>query len=129
MKKIILSATLVLSLGLVNGFADTMNDIMQSKSSIQSTEQSKVTTRGTKSSKKDSAAVEKVQLEQFASINNNQLAKEIAIGHGELLDTLATMLKVEDKNVFISKLQSNYGKIYTSPDMQTADILKNISKI
>ncbi|WP_321779423.1 DUF3015 family protein [Sulfurimonas sp.] len=127
MKKIILSVALILSLSSVSGFADAMDDIMQSKISKQSTDQSKVTTRG--SSKKENAAAQQARLEQFASVNSNQLAKEIAMGHGELVDTLATMLKVDNKSVFVSKLQSNYGNIYTSQDMQTADILKNISKI
>ena len=126
MKNIVLSTVLLVSLSAVSGFA---NDIMQSQSFKQSTEQSKVTTRGSKSSAKGSAAAEQAQLEQFASVNSNQLAKEIAVGHGELVDTLATMLKVENKGAFVAKLQANYANIYTSQDMQTTEVLNNISKI
>lgn len=129
MKNIVLSTVLVVALSAVSGFADEIDDIMQSKSSKQSTEQSKVTTRGSKSSKQGNAAAEQAQLEQFASVNSSQLAKEISVGHGELVNTLATMLKVEDKATFIAKLQANYENIYTSQDMQTTEILNNISKI
>jgi len=129
MKNIVLSTVLLVSLSAVSGFADSMGDIMQSKSSKQSTEQSKVTTRGSKSSKKGSAAAEQAQLEQFASVNSEQLAKEIAVGHGELVDTLATMLKIENKGAFVAKLQANYAKIYTSQDMKAAEVLNNISSI
>ena len=74
-------------------------------------------------------AVDQAPLEKFASVNSDQLAKEIAAGNGEMVDTLATLLKVENKALFVAKLQNNYANIYTSSDMQLSDILKNISKI
>ena len=129
MKNIVLSTVLLVSLSAVSVFAGGADDIMQSKSSKQSTQQSKVTTRGSKSSNKGRAAAEQAQLEQFASVNSNQLAKEIAVGHGELAYTLAVMLKVENRGAFVAKLQANYAHIYTSQEMQTAEILNNISKI
>ncbi len=129
MKNIVLSTLLMISLSVVSGSASEIDDIMQSKSSKQSTDQSKVTTRGSNSSKKSTSALKQEQLEQFATINTNQLAKEIAVGHGELVDTLAIMLKVQNKDAFIAKLQDNYANIYTSQDMQTTEILNNISKI
>ena len=129
MKNIVLSTVLILSLSAVSGFAESMNSVMQSNSFKQSTQKSKVTTRGSKSSKKGSAAAEQAQLEQFASVNADQLVKEISVGHGELVDTLATMLKVENKGAFVAKLQANYANIYTSQDIQTAEILNNISSI
>jgi len=129
MKKVLLSTIVIVALTTVTAYADGMDDIMQSKSFGQSSDKSKATSRNSESSGQNQAAVDQAQLEEFASVNSDQLAKEIATGYGEMVDTLATLLKVENKALFISRLQDNYGKIYTSPDMKSSDILKNISKI
>lgn len=129
MKKMLLSTISILALTVLSVHANGMNDILQSKSSVQSTDDSKATTRNSGTSKNNQAAIEQTQLEEFASVNNDQLAKEIAAGHGEMVDTLATLLKVENKGLFISKLQDNYENIYTSSDIKPSDVLKNISKI
>ncbi len=65
--------------------------------------------------------------EEFVASNMDQLAKEIAVGHGESVDTLAELLAVEDKEVFASALQANYNSIYTSKNVEIADVLDNIS--
>jgi hypothetical protein len=66
--------------------------------------------------------------EEFVASNMDTLAKEIAVGHGESVDTLAELLAVEDKALFASTLQSNYNAIYTSQKVQMADVLDNISQ-
>jgi hypothetical protein len=65
--------------------------------------------------------------EKFVASNMDILAKEIAIGHGESLDTLDELLKVEDKVAFNTRLQANYNKIYSSKSVKMADVLDNIS--
>lgn len=65
--------------------------------------------------------------QEFVAANMNQLAKEISIGHGESVDTLAELLEVSDKATFAAALQSNYNSIYTSQDVVMADVLDNIS--
>lgn len=65
--------------------------------------------------------------EDFVASNMDTLAKEIAIGHGESLDTLAELLNVEDKATFSASLQANYNKIYTSQKVKMADVLDHIS--
>jgi len=67
--------------------------------------------------------------EEFVASNMDQLAKEIAMGQGESVDTLAELLAVEDKQEFASALQSNYNSIYTSKNVEMADVLDNISAI
>jgi len=64
---------------------------------------------------------------EFVASNMDQLAKEIAMGQGESVDTLAELLAVEDKQEFASALQSNYNSIYTSQNVEMADVLDNIS--
>jgi len=64
---------------------------------------------------------------EFVASNMDQLAKEISMGHGESIDTLAELLNVEDKATFSASLQANYNSIYTSKDVKMADVLDNIS--
>lgn len=133
MKKILLSAIATLALTAVSAQAkdigNTIDNIMQSKSSHQSTGKSEAMTRNSASSKRNHAAADKAQLVEFAAVNSDQLAKEIAAGNGETVYTLATLLKVENKALFVSKLQDNYANIYTSSDVSSSDVLNNISKI
>lgn len=65
--------------------------------------------------------------EEFVASNMDILAKEIARGHGESLDTLAELLMVENQAKFYLALQSNYNSIYTSQKVEMADVLDNIS--
>ncbi|MBE0497913.1 MAG: DUF3015 family protein [Campylobacterales bacterium] len=67
--------------------------------------------------------------QEFVASNMDQLAKEIAMGHGESVDTLSELLAVEDKEAFASALQTNYKNIYTSENAQMADVLDNIATL
>ena len=69
------------------------------------------------------------QAQDFVATNMDVLAQEIAMGQGESLDTLAELLKVEDKAVFASALQAKFSKIYTSENVQMADVLNAIATI
>jgi hypothetical protein len=64
--------------------------------------------------------------EEFVASNMDILAKEIAIGNGESLDTLNELLNVQDKVAFNTTLQANYNKIYSSKSVKMADVLDNI---
>ncbi|WP_457745772.1 DUF3015 family protein [Sulfurimonas sp.] len=64
---------------------------------------------------------------EFVASNMDTLAKEISVGHGESLDTLAELLDVADKATFASALQANYNKIYSSESVEMSDVLDNIS--
>ena len=65
--------------------------------------------------------------EEFVASNMDQLASEIAQGHGESVDTLAELLNVQDKEGFASALQANYNNIYASQNAKMSDVLDNIS--
>ncbi|MDD2448233.1 MAG: DUF3015 family protein [Sulfurimonas sp.] len=65
--------------------------------------------------------------QEFVASNMDILAKEIAVGHGESIDTLAELLSVEDSATFASSLQANYTSIYTSKNVEMSDVLDNIS--
>lgn len=67
--------------------------------------------------------------QEFVASNMDQLAKEIAMGQGESVDTLSELLAVEDKEAFASALQTNYKNIYTSENVKMADVLDNIATL
>jgi hypothetical protein len=85
-------------------------------------------TSGTSGCKKTKFVMNE-RAEEFVAANMDQLAKEVAMGHGESVDTLAELLKVEDKATFAASLQKNYNSIYTSADVKMADVLDNISTV
>ena len=64
---------------------------------------------------------------EFVASNMDVLAKEISVGHGESVDTLAELLEVQDKAAFAVALQTNYNSIYKSQSVEMADVLDNIS--
>ncbi|BBG66378.1 hypothetical protein NNO_1675 [Hydrogenimonas sp.] len=67
--------------------------------------------------------------QEFVASNMDTLAKEIAMGEGETLDTLAELLEVQDKESFASTLQANYNRIYASKNVEMADVLDTITAI
>jgi hypothetical protein len=83
-------------------------------------------TSGTSGCKKTKLVINE-RASEFVASNMDILAKEISVGHGESVDTLAELLNVEDKAVFASALQANYNKIYTNKSVKMGDVLDNIS--
>ncbi|MCX7793406.1 MAG: DUF3015 domain-containing protein [Thermodesulfovibrionales bacterium] len=71
------------------------------------------------------------KLNQFVADNMDNLAKDIATGQGETLDTLAELMEVppQYRSEFYSKLQANFSRIFTSSDIQAAEVLDNIISI
>lgn len=66
---------------------------------------------------------------EFVASNMDQLSREIAIGQGESVDTLAELLNVEDKAAFAATLQANYNAIYTSEKADMASVMDNVATI
>ncbi|MDQ7066824.1 MAG: DUF3015 family protein [Sulfurimonas sp.] len=85
-------------------------------------------TSGTLGCKKTKIVMNEVA-QEFVASNMDILAKEIAVGHGESLDTLAELLEVQDTVAFSAELQANYNSIYTSQKVEMSDVLDNIATI
>ncbi len=66
---------------------------------------------------------------EFVAANMDTLAKEIAAGEGESIDTLAELLNIDDKEAFAGALQANYNKIYASKNVKMAEVLDTIATI
>jgi len=61
----------------------------------------------------------------------DSLAKDIARGHGEYLDTFAGLIAVPEsqKTAIYASLQANFSKIYTSDSVSYLDVLRNIDSV
>jgi hypothetical protein len=71
------------------------------------------------------------KINKFVADNMDNLAKDIAKGNGEYLNTLAVLMEVKEpvRGQFYGKLQSNFSKIYTSDKVTHTDVLNNIEKV
>jgi len=144
MKKILLSAVAVVTLA-TTAFAGVQNQTgcglgsqlikddstvvmlsLQATTNGTSGNQTFGITSGTSGCKKTKFVMNE-RAEEFVASNMDQLAKEIAKGQGESIDTLAELLNVEDKAAFSASLQKNYNSIYTSQKVEMNDVLDNIS--
>lgn len=66
---------------------------------------------------------------EFVAANMDQLSREIAIGQGESVSTLAELLNVENKAAFATALQANYKAIYANEKADMANVLDNVVTI
>jgi len=84
-------------------------------------------TSGTSNCTRPSNFVQNEKLQQFVQANMDNLAKEMAIGQGETLDTFVEMLGVPaDRAVmYKAKLQANFDKVFTSDKVVLADVIDN----
>jgi predicted nucleic-acid-binding Zn-ribbon protein len=86
-------------------------------------------TSGTSECAKPTNFVSNGQLNEFVASNMDGLATDIANGHGEIVNTLAVMMDVQDKAAFIAALQANFSEIYTSDTVNSANVIDRITAI
>lgn len=82
---------------------------------------------GTSNCQQPSKFVQNDQLIKFVQANMDNLAKDIAMGKGETLDTFAELLGVTPAQSvsFNSKLQKNFNRIFTSENVVVAEVIDN----
>ena len=83
---------------------------------------------GTSECQQPSKVVQNEKLNHFVRANMDNLAKEIAMGKGETLDTFVEMLGVESSqgDAFKAKLQANFSSIFTSEKIVLAEVIDNV---
>lgn len=83
---------------------------------------------GTLECKQFGKFVDNKVLNTFVAENMDGLAKDISMGKGENLNTLAILMDIpsDQRPVFYGKLQSNFSRIYTSEKVSHTDVIKNI---
>lgn len=63
---------------------------------------------------------------EFVTDNMDNLAKDIAMGHGDTINSLGTMLAVKDIDAFANKLQANFSDIFPNADVQSDSVANKI---
>ncbi len=88
-------------------------------------------TSGTSNCEKPANFSSNQKLQEFVADNMDNLARDIARGNGEYLNTLAVLAGVPEgsRADFYSRLQDNFSSIYTSEKVTHVDVLKNIEPL
>jgi hypothetical protein len=88
-------------------------------------------TSGTSNCEKPANFSSNQKLQEFVADNMDNLARDIARGNGEYLNTLAVLAGVPEgsRTDFYSRLQSNFSNIYTSDKVTHVDVLKNLEPL
>ncbi len=70
-------------------------------------------------------------LNRFVADNMDNLAKDIAMGEGEYLTTLAALMEVtfNERDEFYRLLQDNFSDVFPSESISHADVIDNIARI
>ena len=66
------------------------------------------------------------QAQRFVADNMDSIAVELAAGQGESLDTLLSLIHVEDKEAAAATLKANFSNIYSSTDVTSAEVVDGI---
>ncbi len=77
---------------------------------------------------KQATTVVSIDTLNFVAGNMDHLARDISMGEGEALDTLAELMEVPaaERTAFNASLQANFSKIFTSEDVEAAAVIDNI---
>ena len=88
-------------------------------------------TSGTLGAQKADSLVKNETLRKFVAGNMDNLARDMATGKGEALDTLADLMAIPaaERSAFRSNLQANFSKIYTSSAVTELEVLRNLEKV
>lgn len=88
-------------------------------------------TSGTSNCDKPASFSSSQKLQEFVADNMDNLARDIARGNGEYLNTFAVLAGVPEvsRADFYSRLQANFSSIYTSEKVTHAEVLTNIETL
>lgn len=79
----------------------------------------------------EGATIASAEVQIFASANMNKLARDMAVGKGETLDSLADLMKIDeaDKAKFFALTKTNFDTIYSSEDITTGEMLSALQNV
>jgi hypothetical protein len=88
-------------------------------------------TTGTSECQQPKSFVSNERLHEFVVANMDNLARDIAQGRGETLDSFAELIGVplDKRPEFYAQLQSGFAKIFTSSNIQMASVIDNIATV
>ena len=87
-------------------------------------------TSGTSGAHPYDGFVKNEQINNYVKDNMDVLARDMASGSGESLDTLAELMAVpaDQRSAFAKDLQSNFGEIFSSAEVTHTEVIEHVSK-
>ena len=88
-------------------------------------------TSGTLGCTQDGVVRDHTKLSMFTGANINKLARDIAVGKGESLETLAALIGIADehKPLFFQTAKDNFGNIFPSENVTAQHVLDTLNNI
>jgi ABC-type amino acid transport substrate-binding protein len=88
-------------------------------------------TTGTLGARPWTGIVSNGEVQTFVRENMDQLAREIAAGQGESVDTLAELIAVPagQRADFAKTLQAKFDVIYSSPTVTSTEVVEHIAQV
>ena len=114
-----------------NSNSPSLFQIFEATTNTTSGNQTFGITSGTLGCDQPSSFVVNERLQEFAGANMDSLARDIAMGQGESLNTLAELMAIPavEQAQFASVLQSNFDTIFVTGTESSAIVLDRISAL
>ncbi len=83
---------------------------------------------GTSGCKSDGTVVASQRVPMYVGANMDALARDMATGGGETLDSLASLMQInaDDRTEFFATARRNYARIFSSHDVSAGDVLASL---
>jgi len=78
---------------------------------------------------KEGAKIGMKAVDAYIAENMDALAVDIAKGEGEYLETLAHIMKIENKEAFKNLMHRNFDKIYASENVTSTEVTETIKNL
>jgi hypothetical protein len=88
-------------------------------------------TSGTSGCTQDGVVKSNWKTAMFIDGNKEKLARDMSLGHGETLDSLAKLMGVRDdhKSAFFLATKDNFGRIFSSESASTDQIMVSLKQV
>lgn len=108
--------------------SSTMSQALQATTNGSFGTQTFGITSGTLECSEPSHFASNERTKEFVVANMDNLAKDIAVGQGETLNTFNELLQIptEERPEFNSKLQTSFGSIFTHDKIAYAEVMDNV---
>jgi hypothetical protein len=79
----------------------------------------------------EGSTIASAEVQVYASANMNKLARDMAVGEGETLGSLADLMQISaaDKAKFFELTKANFDEIYSSPEVTTGEMLTSLHEV
>ena len=113
---------------LFDGKSDTSSQVLAVTTNGTSGNQTFGISSGTLGCEEGGVVQASAAVNMFAGNNLDTLSRDMSVGQGESLESLATLMDInaEDKSTFYTAARENYGKIFSADDITAGKMLENL---